>query len=129
MSDLFYTEDFYSFIASLESVASENLNSILSNFDSFSYDEQIMFIDVMHDLEQCVINCQLYKLAFEKHFKRESRLDTYRVNQDDTLVTIANKFYGDPTKWVDIYLANKLKDMDLTNVETLIIPELSEVDD
>jgi nucleoid-associated protein YgaU len=33
--------------------------------------------------------------------------DTYEVQSGDTLATIAQQFYGDPTEWRRIYDANK----------------------
>ena len=40
-----------------------------------------------------------------KEFKKSSK-DTYIVQQGDTLDSIAEKFYGDPNYWPEIYAAN-----------------------
>ena len=127
--ELFLTEETYELINNLEKFAQSNIDEFRSNFDKFTYDEQILFTDVVHDLEECVINCQIYKLQFEKSFRKNKQLDVYQIIEGDTLVSIANKYYGDPTKWVNIYLINKLIDYTLEAGDSLIIPELEEIDD
>jgi hypothetical protein len=123
------TEEMFSVIDSMQTFASGMINEFRANFDKYTYDEQILFTDIVHDLEECIINCEMYKLYFAKKFKKDVQLDTYRVVEGDTLISIANKYYGDPTKWKDIYLANYLVDFDLSDVDTLVIPQLNEVED
>lgn len=123
---VFFTQAIYDYMQSCNEYASGYINSVRGNFDSFTYDEKIFFLDAIHDMEAIIIECGLYFLQFNKVFRTTEQLDKYRVVQDDTLVSIANKFYGDPTKWVEIYTTNKLKDFDLTDVATLIIPKLKD---
>ena len=51
---------------------------------------------------------------------------TYTVKSGDSLSRIANRFYGDPTRWQLIYQANRSRmknERDLRVGQVLIVPE------
>lgn len=100
------------------------IGEIRGNFDSFNFEEQLAFDEAAYYYELAILDLENYISAYNKYFKQRIEQSVYRVIQGDTLVSIAVKFYGDPTKWEDIYLYNQLVDLDLTNVSTLIIPTI-----
>lgn len=125
----YLTTEVYSYMLDTKTDCNNLINTIRASFDNYNQQEKIFFLDIIQDLEEIVFNCELYFLQYDKYFRNKGRIDLYRVKQGDTLVSIATKYFGDPTKWQDIYHTNRLTDFDLTNVQTLIIPELTEIDD
>lgn len=125
----YFTEEMYASVDGLQKAYEESINLIRARFDGFNTQEQRDFTDLAHDMEEQIFICKRYKDNFQEFFKVPAQNNVYRVQDGDTLIHIANKFYGNPMKWKDLYYANSLKDLDLSDVETLFIPETTFTDD
>lgn len=109
-----------------ESIAHCNnmLYDIRGNFDSYTFDEQLSFDEAAYYYELAVLDFTNYVSAYNKYFDQKIKSNVYRIIQGDTLVTLAIKFYGNPTKWENIYIFNSLVDLDISELDTLQIPEI-----
>jgi hypothetical protein len=119
-----YSESMYSAFYDLRQACQSKIDEIWSNFDQFDNEEQSLFAEMVAQLESAIFDFNRYFYAYDKYYQKKTLENTYRVIEGDTLVSIANKFYGNPTKWEDIYKANRLIDVDISTVATLLIPQV-----
>ena len=124
MEEKLFTEEIYRSVQVIETFCSGMIDEIRANYDGYSFTEQRDFSDLIVDYEEIIMDCQRYKYNYNENFKTATQDNLYRVVSGDTLVSIANHYFGDPTKWELIYKANNLADLDISNVETLKIPRL-----
>ena len=124
----YYSDEMWQWMDLLQNTHTEIINDLRANFDSFTLTEQTAFQEIIKLSEGVIDNCAMYKHAYNKYHTKQVLNNVYVVKDGDTLVSIANEKYGNPTLWREIYEYNQLKDLDISSVKTLVIPKIT-VDD
>lgn len=124
--DIYFSDSVYNAIYDAKINASGTIAEIWGKFDQFSYDEQNYFADIVNELENAILEFNKYFYAYDKFVRSKTKEKSYRKQDFETLLHVATKFYGDPTKCFDIYKANRLTDFDIADVSTLKIPEVND---
>jgi len=105
-----------------------NINICYNELAKYSNEEDILNIqDYINKSKRR--KSALFVIAYLYQNQRkntEIRSDIYTVSQNDTLLRIAKREYGDEGYWKRLYYENELSDVNLVLGQQLILPQISD---
>lgn len=95
-----------------EELTEEEARALIEEYSSREADAISKINELRPQVEECrakigELDVQIRKLEAEIADLKAKQPKIYVVKPGDTLRKIAREFYGDETKWIDIYKANK----------------------
>lgn len=116
------TQDDYNWAVEVHEYNENYMNDLYARFENYSEDVQLEFVAFINELQE--INNDLHRIinAYELQSRQRTISNIYTVKEDDTLVNLATKFYGDYSKWELIYEANQMDDFILEVGDEISIP-------
>lgn len=123
MANINYSQELYTRIIEHKKELEEYISELYSGYDSFSFKDKIIAVEIIDDLKEIIFEYDKYIAAFQNISVASGSQREYVIIEGDTLPSIAAKTTGVFTNWLKIYKYNGLGDIKLIPGDILKIPE------
>lgn len=124
MSDIVYTQEVFNLVNDTIKYNEAYIKEIYASYAMFTQDEKKKALELINSLKMLNHEYEKYCIVYNQLYANDVKTQNeYVVIQGDTLPRVANKVFGDFSRWQEIYRHNNLSDIHLTPGDILRIPE------